>query len=519
LIIAVVVPSARATISFSGDTQIGSQFIVGYNSYGTFRIDGGSTYTTPGSQVYLGYQSGGIGIATVTGPGSQWSFTNTSSFAVGASGIGRLEVLNGGAVIFTQSFGGFDIVSNSLAQGTVVVDGAGSILSASSMDVGANFTNGGNALLRVANGGFATVGQLTVANGSRVELAGGLLRGSQFSTNNGEITGAGELSLLTTNSLTNNGRLTAAGGTLRLTGPVFMIQNSGIISVDGASLELNRSISNNMVGDNESEITLRNGALHVGTGSQGSQLTNSAVLAAIGGTNDFYGRITNNSTGRIAVTNHSVMVFHDDVTADGGVITVFPGSTAVFLENLTMNGTATLQANIAGTDDDTGFGTAEVVGTAQLAGNVAVSLGSGFTPQAGDSFQLLAAGSVTGSLGLGDMPSLPSGLKWDLDTETNRVLLSVVPGLAGDYNGNGAVDAADFVVWRNSVDETGMDLAADGNADGRVDNADLTFWQARFGNSLSGGAATAASVPEPGAGLAVLAGFALILLRRRKLNY
>jgi hypothetical protein len=132
---------------------------------------------------------------------------------------------------------------------------------------------------------------------------------------------------------------------------------------------------------------------------------------------------------------------------------------------------------------------------------------------------LLAAGSLTGSLGLGDMPSLPSGLKWDLDTETNRVLLSVVPGLAGDYNGNGAVDAADFVVWRNSVDETGMDLAADGNADGRVDNADLTFWQARFGNSIAGGAGTSVAVPEPGAGLAVLSGFALVLVRRRKLNY
>ena len=508
---------ALAAISFSGDTQIGSQFIVGHSSYGTFRIDGGSAYTTTSSQVYLGYQSGGVGIATVTGAGSQWSFTNSSSVAVGASGVGKLEVLNGGAVTFTQSFGGFDIVANSFGQGTVIVDGAGSILNANSMDVGANFTNGGNAVLRVANGGFASVGLLNIASGSRVELAGGVLRTSQFSTNNGEITGAGELSLLSTSTVTNNGRLTAAGGTLRLTGSPNTLQNSGIISVDGASFEFSRSINNNIVGDNESEITLRNGTVRVGTAGQGSQLTNGSVLAAIGGTNDFYGTITNTASGRIAVTNQSVMVFHDDVVAQGGVITVFPGSTAVFLEDLTMSGTATLLANLAGTDDDTGFGTAEVVGTAQLAGNVQVSLGSGFVPQAGASFQLLAAGSIEGSLGLGDMPSLPSGLKWDLDTEANRVLLSVVPGLAGDYNGNGSVDSADYVVWRKSLDQVGNDLPADGNSDGRVNDEDLGFWQGRFGNSLGDGSAlTGTAVPEPGAALVVFVGFALVLLRCRK---
>ena len=211
------------------------------------------------------------------------------------------------------------------------------------------------------------------------------------------------------------------------------------------------------------------------------------------------------------------MVFHDDVVAEGGVITVFPGATAVFLEDLTISGTATLLANLAGTDDDTGFGTAEVVGTAQLAGNVQVTLGSGFVPQAGASFQLLAAGSIEGSLGLGDMPGLPSGLKWDLDTEANRVLLSVVPGLAGDYNGNGTVDSADYVVWRKSLDQVGNDLPADGNSDGRVNEEDLDFWQSRFGNSLGGGSAlTGTAVPEPGAALVVFVGFALVLLRGRK---
>lgn len=85
---------ALAAISFSGDTQVGPQFYVGYNGYGTFRIDGGSTYSNTTGSVVLGSQSNGFGYATVTGAGSQWLFTNTT-LAVGGSGVGRLEVLNG----------------------------------------------------------------------------------------------------------------------------------------------------------------------------------------------------------------------------------------------------------------------------------------------------------------------------------------------------------------------------------------------------------------------------------------
>ena len=201
---------ALATVSFSGDTQIGSQFIIGNTSYGTFRIDGGSIYTTPTpSSVVLGQQPTGFGVATVTGAGSQWAFTNSNGITVGGAGIGRLEVLNGGAITFGQSFGGIDIGGGSspFFQGTVVVDGAGSLISAGSLDVGFNFSSPSSALLRVANGGFVTVGQLSVSVGSRVELVDGVLRTGQFQTNNGEVSGSGEFALTSTSSVTNAGRL------------------------------------------------------------------------------------------------------------------------------------------------------------------------------------------------------------------------------------------------------------------------------------------------------------------------
>ena len=56
----------------------------------------------------------------------------------------------------------------------------------------------------------------------------------------------------------------------------------------------------------------------------------------------------------------------------------------------------------------------------------------------------------------------------------------------GDYNKNSVVDAADYVVWRDTLGST-TDLRADGIADGTIDQADYDFWRAHFGNVVKGG--------------------------------
>jgi hypothetical protein len=73
--------------------------------------------------------------------------------------------------------------------------------------------------------------------------------------------------------------------------------------------------------------------------------------------------------------------------------------------------------------------------------------------------------------------------------------------IAGDYNSNGAVDAADYVVWRNTLNQMGAALPADGTADGKVDNLDYNFWRARFGTVTGAGTSVPLSlaVPEPAA--------------------
>jgi hypothetical protein len=90
---------------------------------------------------------------------------------------------------------------------------------------------------------------------------------------------------------------------------------------------------------------------------------------------------------------------------------------------------------------------------------------------------------------------------------------STTAPLAGDFNHNGVVDAADYVLWRNSQGQTGWGLPADSNLDGHIDDADLAAWRARFGLTSGGGA-----VPEPTAWILVLTG-ALLRTSRRQSAY
>ncbi len=66
-------------------------------------------------------------------------------------------------------------------------------------------------------------------------------------------------------------------------------------------------------------------------------------------------------------------------------------------------------------------------------------------------------------------------------------------GVPGDYNGNGVVDMADYVLWRN-----GGPLQNEINTVGTVDASDYTAWRSKFGNtSGSGSGLGSAAVPEP----------------------
>jgi arabinogalactan endo-1,4-beta-galactosidase len=90
--------------------------------------------------------------------------------------------------------------------------------------------------------------------------------------------------------------------------------------------------------------------------------------------------------------------------------------------------------------------------------------------------------------------------------------------LAGDYNQDGSVDAADYLVWRKTLSST-TDLRANGDnteaSAGIIDQADFDFWRARFGNTRRT-LQTTAAVPEPAIiGLLLIAMTMLSLTSRR----
>jgi hypothetical protein len=96
-----------------------------------------------------------------------------------------------------------------------------------------------------------------------------------------------------------------------------------------------------------------------------------------------------------------------------------------------------------------------------------------------------------------------------------RIIKAVLPGVPGDYNENGTVDAADFVVWRNSI---GPNTIPNDPTSGTVDSTDYDFWKSRFGATTGSGSGSGlvAAVPEPTTLFAGMIALLAALPRRRR---
>jgi hypothetical protein len=82
------------------------------------------------------------------------------------------------------------------------------------------------------------------------------------------------------------------------------------------------------------------------------------------------------------------------------------------------------------------------------------------------------------------LPSLPSSLAWELTYNATSILLTIVESMIpGDYNGDGTVDAADYVVWRNGLGTT-------------YTHNDYNTWRANFGQTVGGEAVATLGLPN-----------------------
>jgi hypothetical protein len=177
----------------------------------------------------------------------------------------------------------------------------------------------------------------------------------------------------------------------------------------------------------------------------------------------------------------------------------------------------TLEIELAGTGLSD-FDRLVLTDQALLDGTLNVSLLDAFNPAVGNSFTFLsAAGGITGVFDTISLPILAAGHAWSInDTSTFIQLIVTQAPLLGDYNADGAVDAADYVVWRkNDGTQAGYDT-----------------WRAHFGQTAGNGTAgyplgasaePLSAVPEPATALLMIAGgigcaFCKSVRTRRKLD-
>jgi autotransporter-associated beta strand protein len=274
-------------------------------------------------------------------------------------------------------------------------------------------------------------------------------------------TGSGLLALSAAN--TYSGGTTISGGSLAVRNTSGSGVGTGDVAVNGGTLGGTGFIG--AAGD-PSNITLTGGVLAPG------ELTAKTVF---------------NAPPSGLLTSPGILTAFGDVTFDSA------SSLAIDLNGVTL-----------GTEYD------------QLAANGAITLGgatlnlslTGFTPSGVESFTLI---SNTGGGGInGEFGNYAQGAEVDLGGVTyymnylggsgNDVVLSPTPpALANaNFDGDGDVDGADFLIWQRGLGGPGGLGEGDANGDGQVTAEDLEIWKSQFGTT---GLATSAAgaVPEPAA--------------------
>ncbi|NQU74838.1 MAG: PEP-CTERM sorting domain-containing protein [Planctomycetes bacterium] len=383
---------------------------------------------------------------------------------------------------------------------------------------------GPNQCLDVTNG-------TTVAAGASLEMQGGVFAGG-YITNNGLITGDGEICAAVTNAQAGEIRV-STGDNLALTDYGI---NNGKISLLGGSMEFTGQSFTNPTGN-----ILGRGALiaHGGFINQGD-------IALSNGVTDVYGDLASNAGGRVIISGRADVTFWDDVNNQGTMFNVsadssvtffggfsgtgISGAGTVYFEadvtpglspaavsfegNITFGPASRLEIELAGTAPGTEYDAIDVAGSLTTDGTLDVIAIEGFTPQAGNTFDLLDfnIATLTGAFDIVNLPALGPGLMWYIDSlYTSGEIVSVFPG---DLDLDGDVDIFDWAIFQPNYGTTSGATYTSGDLDddGNVDIFDWAIFQPNYGKTCGTGGEP---IPEP-ASLALLGLGAAALLRRRR---
>lgn len=480
---------------------------------GTFALNGGTiqtdTFTNSASGSITGHGgfSGQLvnhGSLTVDG-----AFTFNNSFSFTQDGIlqGVGTISNGsGGITMTNSAGG--VINSTTPNGSL------SITNFSNNSAGAIINVGPTSSLSLTNssggpGSWTNSGTVNL-QGPGARLSGGTITLQP----SGILQGAGLVTA--TISSSNSGVIRASGGELDFAQGFSNSTQSQIQVLAGSTINFLQGLSNNsgtisLFGGTfeNSGKTLNNSGTINGYGTvRTSGLTNnSGRLISIGeGNMDIVGPVTNN--GVISIESGRTAYFFNNVNGSGS----FTGTgTAVFLASLspgnspakvnfagsaTLGGGTALSMELGGNMVGISYDKIDVEGQLSLGGALSVSLINNFTPKPWSTFDLLDWGTLAGTFSSLSLPTLNLG-QWDTSRLYIDGTLSVA--LAGDFNHDSVVNAADYAVWRKGL---GTIYTA----------ADYDAWRAHFGDGVLGTgsetSATTASIPEPAtAALLIFAAF------------
>lgn len=483
------VDGGNTFMSASGD------FFVGYFGSGTLNVTGGADVVTP--QLNVATIANSIGVINVDGAGSTLS-GGATLWNIGNSGDGQVNITNGGVVSSANaqlasgggalgqcliSGAGSRWVSSGTfypgrsGDGYLVIENGGNLNAASSIVLGLDASGYGEVALRTG-GTMVTGSQLQVARegdavlsveaqssvtssgqGSPTFTSGyiGGLAGSngamtisganaRWNADNGSAVigfgGAGQL------SITAAGQLNSAGG--------FVGRNPG-------------SVGAVTISGNSSKWT-STGGVSVGLGP--SNAAGGSGILTVNGQGRMFAPIINVGAGGTVAGTGTI----EAPVSNGGVVA--PGASPGEAGTLTVTGayTQTTAGDLAIEIGSSAADKLSVSGAATLAGDLVVTLLGNPNPPDGTVYDIVSAGSISGTFTAVTVPSLPGGRTLTVSYTATKVRLTVGAGGAScpeDVDNNGMVGFSDLNIVISQFNTSGPDLQGDVNGDGMVNFADL----------------------------------------------
>jgi hypothetical protein len=157
-----------------------------------------------------------------------------------------------------------------------------------------------------------------------------------------------------------------------------------------------------------------------------------------------------------------------------------------------------------------------ITGSLELGGTLEISLADSFLPELGTTFDMLDFNTASGIFDYLNLDVLEDGLLWNtsqLLVDGTLCIGGCVP-LAGDFNVDGTVDAADYTRWKDNLGLSSSVLNGNGSGAATVVQADYLLWKTNF-EALASGSEGATAVTEPATLLLALLAFAAAPLRVR----